>query len=206
MSVSVFAADKFKFSFANEELTKMVETYSKATGQKFILDPGVRGKASILLPEDVTAEEAFNQLSTALAVNGFAISKRDDTMVIMSARNIQRSLIESYTDVVPPMKPERMVTYILTLQNVPAAQINMDLRILTSKDGELSVFSSGNSVIISDWASNIQRVAALLKELDKPVSANTAKFVAQYKKEKEKMRVEKAENDKKEKKTNKSDL
>ena len=138
----------------------------------------------------ISAEVAFSQLSNALALNGFAITRRDDTMVVMTARNIQRNLIDTYTDTVPPLRPERMVTYTTTLQNVPVENINRDLRILASREGEMSVYAPGNQLIITDWSSNIQRVAALLKLLDKPVNPGIAKLVAEGRKEGEKNRLE----------------
>lgn len=187
---SAHAAEKFKFSFTNDDLSKMIEVYSKRTGQKFVIDPAVRGKATILLPDAVTAEEAFDQLSSALALNGFAITKRDDTMIVKTARNIQRDMMDTYTDTVPPLKPERMVTYTVTLQNIPVDQVNRDLRILSSKDGEMSVYAPGNQIIFSDWSSNMQRVAALLKQLDKPVPGNLAKVIAEGRKESEKNHLE----------------
>jgi len=183
------ATENIKFYFPNEDIWKMIEVYSKASGQKFVIDPGVRGKASILVSEPVTLEEAFNQLSTALALNGFAISKQGDTMVVKSARNIQRDLVEISTEL-PSLRPERMVTWIYTFKNLPADQVNRDLRILCSKDGEMNVFTARNQIIITDWTTNLNRVAALFKELDKPVDPTIAKIVATAKKERESTKKE----------------
>lgn len=175
-SFSFAASDKIKMYFTNEEILKVIEIYSKASGQKFIVDPAVRGRISIFNQEPVTTEEAFNQLSTSLAVNGFAISKQGDTMVVKTARNIQRDLIE-VTSEKPALKPERMHTWIYKLQNVPAAQINRDLRILPSRDGEMNVNVGTNEIIITDWTSNLHRIGDILKAVDKVPDAQTAKLV-----------------------------
>lgn len=45
---SAHAEKMMTMSFNNGDLVKMIEHYAKATGEKFILDPGVRGKATIL--------------------------------------------------------------------------------------------------------------------------------------------------------------
>lgn len=164
------------FNFNNEEIAKMVESYSKATKQKFVIDPSVRGKATITAADDVPAEEAFNLLSTALAVNGYAISKQGDTMVIRNARNIQRDLIETSTEL-PTLKPERMATWVVHLKNVPVELVNREIRIFPSKDGEMSIFQSRNQLIISDYTSNLHRIAAILKEIDIPVDAKVAKVI-----------------------------
>lgn len=183
------AEEKMKLYFNNEELTKIIEMYSKASGQKFVVDPSVRGKVSIFIQEPVSIEEAFNHLSSALAINGYAISKQGDTMIIKSARNIQRDLIEVST-VLPAMKPERMYSWIYTAKNIPAASINRELRILSSKDGEVSVYESTNQIIITDWTSNLLRVSEILKEIDKKVDPAMAKLVESSKKERETWRKE----------------
>ena len=191
-SLNTFAENKIKMYFNNDEITKIIEIYSKASGQKFIIDPGVRGKISIFLQEEVTLEEAFNHLSSALAINGYAISKQGDTMVVKSGRNIQRDYIETSTSK-PSLKPERMYTWIYTFKNVTAESVNRDLRILPSKDGEMSVYSSANQLIITDWTSNLNRIADILKEIDVKVSPETSKLVEASKKEQKEKRKERAE-------------
>ena len=185
------AADKIKMDFNNEEITKLIEIYSKASGQKFIMEANVRGKVSIFLPEPVTVEEAFNHLSSALALNGYAISKQGDTMIINSARNIQRDLIEVGTEV-PSLKPERMYTWIYTFKYASANAINRDLRILSSKDGELTVSERTNQIVMTDWVSNIHRVAEIFKEVDKKLEPSVAKIVDSSKKDSDQRRKEQA--------------
>ncbi len=87
--VAQAAPDKIKFSFKNTELVKVIEEYSKLSGQKFIFDETVKGKATILNAEPVTLDEAFNQLSSALALNSFAISKQEDVFVVMPAERFK---------------------------------------------------------------------------------------------------------------------
>lgn len=178
------AEENLKMYFKNEELTKIIEIYSKASGQKFIIDPAVRGKVSILLPGPVSVEEAFNHLSSALAMNSFGISKQGDTMVVRPARNIQRDYIEVSTEK-PSLKPERMYTWVYNVKNQKAQDLNSDLRILVSKDGELVAHFNTNQLIITDWTSNINRVAELMKEVDKPLTPTTSKIVADAKKDRE---------------------
>jgi general secretion pathway protein D len=182
MFSSAQAEEKMKMYFNNEELVKIIEIYSKASGQKFVVDAAVRGHVSIFIQEPISIEEAFNQLSSALAVNGYAISKQGDTMLIKTARNIQRDLIEVSTEK-PTLKPERMFTWIYTAKNIAAESINRDLRILTSKDGEMSILANNNQVIITDWASNLNRIAELLKQVDQKPDPATAKLVENHEKE-----------------------
>jgi type II secretory pathway component GspD/PulD (secretin) len=182
LSISTFAADKkMKMNFNNEEITKIIEAYSKASEQTFIIDPGVRGRVSIINAESVELAEAYNQLSSALALNGYGISKQENTFIVRPARNIQRDLIE-VTSEVPALKPERMVSWIVTFKNMSAKNVIREMRNLTSKDGEISMNAQSNQIVITDWSSNLNKIAELFKQLDKPADPKLSKLIEQNKK------------------------
>jgi general secretion pathway protein D len=145
----------------------VLKEYSKWTGQKFVVDPAVKAKVTILSPQPVARDEAFNLLSSAMASNGFAISKQGDTMYVSSARNIQRNLLEVTTEL-PSLKPERMVTWVINLKYVKADEVNKQLRILTSRDGELVPFTDRNQLIVTDWSSNLHRIGQIVSKTDIP--------------------------------------
>lgn len=165
------AADKIKIYFNNEEVSKMIEVYSRASGQKFIIDPAVKGKVSIFIQEPVEITEAFNHLSSALAIHGIGMIKQNDTYIVRNAKKLQRDLIEVGTET-PNPTPERMYTWIYTVRNMPASQLMRNLKILPSKDGEMNVNENTNQIIFTDWSSNIVRISTILKEVDKPNSAD----------------------------------
>ncbi len=176
------AAEKIKMNFKNEELTTIIEHYSKATGQKFIIDSTVRGKITLLNSNDVSSEEAFDQISEALAINGFAIIKNDETMTIKNARSAQRDNIPISTTL-PSAKPQRMASWIINLKYASASELMNQLRLLTSSYGELSGYEKNNQIIVSDWTSNLQRISEIIKNVDVPQDLATAKLVAQHHKE-----------------------
>src|SRR5262245_43111062 len=120
MSPFAFAAKgKMSFSYKDAEVLKVIEDYSSASGQKFVVDANVKGKVTVFNPNSISIDEAFNQLSMVLASNGLAISKQGDVMMISQARRIQRNLIDVTTDL-PPLKPEKMHTWIINLKWVSA--------------------------------------------------------------------------------------
>lgn len=166
LSQATFASEKINFNFKNKDLSSVIERYAKHSGKKIVFDPNLKGKISIISPQPVTIEEAFSLLSQSLARNGIALSNQNGTLVAMSARNIQRSYLPVVTEL-PKLVPEQMITYIVELKNASAQDIMKNLRILPSKDGEMS--SDGqNRLVFTDWISNLHRVNEILAELDKP--------------------------------------
>lgn len=186
LSANALAAEKIKLNFVGEEITKILEIYSKEANQKFIIDPGVRGRITLLNPNEVDLTEAWNQISSALALNGFAFVNQGDVIVIRSARNAQRDGIDVVTEL-PPMRPEKMVTWVVTLKHIAVDKVNREMRILTSKDGEMSVFADKNQLVISDYTSNLYRVKKILDRMDQPLEPGLAKLVKESEAQRKKM-------------------
>lgn len=181
LTVAAHAVDKIKFNYNNAEIAAVIEDYSKASGQKIIVDSTVRGRVSILNPAEVTTTDAFSQLSEALAINGFAIVTNGDQMTVKNARSAQRDNLAVVTEL-PSEKPQRMVTWVINLKNIAAVDVMRELRLLTSSYGELVMNSKNNQLIITDWSSNLQRVSALLQKVDVPADPKVAKFAEANKK------------------------
>lgn len=155
------------FDFPNVEITDVIKAISELTGKNFIIDPGVRGKITIVAPSKITVAEAYKAFLSALAINGFTVVPSGSFLKIKSARNAQRDSIETYSGAYYP-NSDQMITRIIHLKHIQAEQVNRDLRILSSKDGEMSVYTATNSLILSDYGSNIDRVMKIISQLDVP--------------------------------------
>lgn len=155
------------FDFPNVEITDVIKAIGELTGKNFIIDPGVRGKITIIAPTKITVAEAYKAFLSALAINGFTVVPSGSFMKIKSARNAQRDSIETYSGTYYP-NSDQMITRIIHLKHIQAEQVNRDLRVLTSKDGEMSVYPATNSLIFSDYGSNVDRVMKILSQLDVP--------------------------------------
>jgi general secretion pathway protein D len=175
LTLSAQAADKIKFDYKYNELRTIISDYSKASGKKIIIDSSLYGSVSILNPSEITIEDAYNQLSEALSINGYAIVTNGDQLTIKNARSAQRDNLAVVTEL-PTEKPQRLVTWVIDLKNSSAGQVMRELRMLTSYYGEISINSKTNQLIITDWTSNLQRVKALLQKIDVPADPKVAKF------------------------------
>jgi type II secretory pathway component GspD/PulD (secretin) len=183
LSTMAWAESTINFNYRDAEMSKVLEDYAKASGQKFIIDPSTRGKVTIINKDPITVAEAFNQLSSAMALNGCGISTQEDKMIVQQARSVQRNLLEVTTDL-PSIHPTRMLTWVVNLKYVSADEVNRQLRILTSKDGELVPFAHSNQLFITDWTPNLVRISRILKTLDIPAGKALAKTTKPDKPEK----------------------
>ncbi len=181
LTIRGVAEEKIQFNFLNEEIIKIAELYTKATGTKFVIDSTVRGKITILNSNPISTNEAYNQFSEGLKLNGFAIVKKDDYSTIRNARSAQRDGVE-ISNTLPALRPERMATWIVTLKNISADEVHHRLgRMMTSMYGEIESVPSKNQIILTDFTSSLDRMGAIIKEIDQPADQKLAKIIEQNK-------------------------
>jgi general secretion pathway protein D len=155
------------FDYPNAEITDVIKAISQLTNKNFIIDPGVRGKISIVAPTQITVAEAYKAFLSALAINGFTVVPSGKFLKVKSARNAQRDSIETYSGQYYP-NADVMITRIIHLKHISAEEVNKRLRILPSKDGEMTPYEPTNSLIVSDYGANIERIMKIINELDRP--------------------------------------
>ena len=158
------------------DVLKVLKDYSKARGQKITIDPSARGKVTLLNPSPVSLDEAFDQISRALALNRLSIIDDENGLVVLPTRAAQRSNIPVFKEQ-PPVKPERMVTWVVTLKHISADDLMRSVRMMNSKDGEMSTSGTTNQLVISDYTSSLTRIGKIIAELDQPLDPARAKIV-----------------------------
>lgn len=159
--------DLVEANFPNAEITDVVKAIGQLTGKNFIIDPGVRGKISIIAPSKVTVAEAYKAFLAALAINGFTVVPYGKFLKVKASRNAQRDSIETYTGDYAP-NSDIYITRIVHLKHISAEEVNKRLRVLPSKDGEMTPYEPTNSLLITDYGANVERMMKIIKELDRP--------------------------------------
>jgi general secretion pathway protein D len=86
---------------------------------------------------------------------------------VKASRNAQRDSIETYTGAYAPTS-DIYITRIIHLKHISAEEVNKRLRVLPSKDGEMTPYEPTNSLLITDYGANVERMVKIIKELDRP--------------------------------------
>ncbi len=153
------------FDYPNAEISDVIKAISELTGKNFIVDPAVHGKITIIAPSRITVAEAYKAFLSALAINSLAVVPGDGFYKIKQARVAQRDNIDTFSGAYYPTS-DQMITRIVKLKYISADEVNKQLRILTSKDGELYPYTPTNSLIVSDYGATVDRMMKILSQLD----------------------------------------
>jgi len=170
-NLAVRAAEQKMISLnaKNKEVQEIIQAYAKVSGEKFIIDPDVRGKITIIAPDKVDLPEAFHLISSALAIRGFAVVTRDGFKVIRNSRSAQKDSVE-VSEQLGPNKPERLFSWVVRLQHVKAESFEKNLRNLISRDGDFFADFSTNQLILTDYISNLYKIKDVIAAVDKKIN------------------------------------
>ena len=154
-------------NFQDVELPVLARFISEVTGRNFILDDRVRGPVTIISPTRITPEEAYLVFQSVLQVKGFTTVPSGRFVKIVPVRDGREAAV-------PGGVGDELVTRILPLRYADAAAAVPVVQPLVSKDGVLSAYPPTNRLVVVDAASNVERIAAVVRDLDVPPPGDRA--------------------------------
>lgn len=147
------------------DINALVESMSVLTGKNFIVDPRVKGRVTIVSSKPMDEKELYEVFLAVLGVHGFAAVPSGNVIKIVPAAGAKQESIPT-VDRQRGVEPDQIVTRIIQVQNVSAAQIVPILRPLIPPQGHLAAYTPTNVLIISDSAANVERIASIIGRVD----------------------------------------
>ncbi|CAN5265739.1 hypothetical protein BH09MYX1_BH09MYX1_22830 [soil metagenome] len=158
---------KVSFSLEDADLNELVRVIGQLTGKRFIFGGKVRNiKASIYSPQKVTVAEAYQAFLSILETNGLTVVPHGRFLKIVETAGIASQDTPTYGSGQAAPAEDRFVTRLHRLQHASAEEVANILGHFKSKDGDITVHSGGNLLIITDTGSNIRRMMQIIEEID----------------------------------------
>jgi len=160
-------ATRVKFNLQDADLAELVNHISGLTGKRFIFGDEVRQiRATVVAPEPVTLEEAYQAFLSILNANGMTVVPHGRFLKIVDsgAAATQPTPLIARGEPVPDS--DRFVTRLYRLQHASTEDAAPLLEKFKSKDGDISVYAPGKLLIITDTATQIRRLQRILEEID----------------------------------------
>lgn len=156
-------------NFVNAEIEAVARTMGVITGRNLVVDPRVKGTMNLSSEKALSPLAAYNQFVTTLRLQG---------VVVVESQGIYKVVPEAdaklITSVVSaggaPSKVgnNQIVTQIFNLNYDSAANLLPILRPLISPNNTININPSTNSLVITDYVDNLQRIARIIAASDIP--------------------------------------
>ena len=160
-------------NFVNADMESVIKAVGHYTGITFIIDPRVKGTLTLVSERQLTKSQAFSLLTSQLRLQGFAVVSSDGFAKVVP--EAEAKLQSSPTRVgvgARPIGGDQIATQIFRLNYESAANLTAVLRPLISPNNSIMANPGNNSLVITDYADNLNRLSKIIAALDAPVSAD----------------------------------
>lgn len=157
-------------NFVNADIESVASVLAKTTGQTILVDPKVRGNITLISNKPLSKAKALDAFSTALRTSGFAL---------VSVNGIYRIVAEADAKLISntvaigkgSQEGDQIVTRVFKLNYESANNLLPVLKPLVSASSAINAYPGNNTIVITDYASNIQRIGQLIESIDAPTSS-----------------------------------
>lgn len=172
---------RYGIYFDKVEIEKLVQTVADATCRTFILPENVRGKISIIGPEngrvEVNADAFYSAFLASLDANGLSVYQHGRFLKIVDKRSAKQNPIPTIVDEDQPVTTnEQMVTKLFRIKNVEVEPLRGVLQQLVSKDGDTIPYPP-DTIIVNDVGSNIHRLERIINQLDSRAASDELRII-----------------------------
>jgi len=152
-------------NFKDADITQITEAVAAATGKNFIVDPRVRAQVTMISSTPMSPAAFYEAYLAILQVHGFIAVPAGDIIKILPDANARQIPSVDLPDHVSSTSDE-IVTQVIDVKNVSAAQLVPILRPLIPQYGQLAAYPASNILIISDRANNVNRIMRIIRRID----------------------------------------
>ena len=166
-------------SFSNADIESVASVLAKATGQTILVDPKVKGTINLISNKPLTKAKALDAFSTALRTSGFALVDVNGVYRVVpeaDAKLISNSVVTGKSS----QAGDQIITKVFKLNFESANNLLPVLRPLVSPNNTINAYPGNNTIVITDYASNIQRIGELIETIDAPVSSDVQTIKLRY--------------------------
>ena len=155
-------SDTVTLNFVNADIEGVVKVIGQITGRNFVLDPRVKGTVNIISSQPISRAVVYDVFLASLRLQGFAAVDDGSIVKIVPAADAKFDVGRTGA------AGDRVETRVFTLKNEPATLLVPVLRPLIASYNAIAAYGGNNTLVVTDYASNLDRVGAIIAAIDKP--------------------------------------
>ena len=157
-------------NFVEAELDSVVAALARFTQQNFIVDPRVKGQLTLVSEVPVDARTAYEMLLSALRMQGFAVLRtgKVSRVVPEAEARQQGGAVRSGASASGELE-----TRVFALRYENASALVPVLRPMISPNNPINAYPANNTLVVTDYGDNLDRIAQVIAGIDTPAGLNT---------------------------------
>ncbi len=170
-NASGLGSQPVQLNFVDADIPAVLRALSRATGRQFLADPRVKGQLTLVSEGEVPAATAYDMLLAALRMQGFAVVEVGDVSQVVPEADAK--LLGGPVGSADRPADNGMITRTYRLQYENAVNLIPVLRPIVSPNNPINAYPGNNTVVVTDYAENLKRVAQIIANIDTPGAIDT---------------------------------
>jgi len=161
-------------NFVDADLQGVIRALAHFTGRNFVVDPRVKGRLTLVSETPVDRATAYSMLLGALRMQGFAVVDAGGVSRVVPEADAKLQGMAVAHDTAPgTVHGGELVTRVFQLRYENAANLMPVLRPMIAPNNSINVYAGNNTLVITDYADNLKRIAEVIASIDTPDSFST---------------------------------
>ena len=164
-----------KINHQNVALKDVIDSISKALNINIIMTPGVDAnkKISIVSHSPITVAEAYQAFLSALAIHDMTLIRSGSFFKVITRQDAIKNYVEVYTGK-KKINVDQFLTRIIKLKYISVSNLETKIKPFMTSTAKVPssvlFFPPTNTVVISDYSSNVEKLRKIIESLDIPTA------------------------------------
>ena len=162
------SSNAITLNFVNADIESVARTLATLSKHNLVIDPRVKGTINLSTEHPVSPADAWTQFLATLRLQGFAVVETKGLYKIVPEADakLQGGSVQKIEGTSPRGSSGQIVTQIFKLNFESPNNLVAVLRPLISPNNTINVNPGTNSLVITDYADNLQRIGHIITALD----------------------------------------
>ncbi|WP_193393746.1 type II secretion system secretin GspD [Pseudomonas putida] len=163
----------YEVNFVDTELGEFIESVSRITGTTFIVDPRVKGKVTVRTVDLHDADAIYDIFLAQLRAQGYAtVDLPNGSVKIVPDQAARLEPVPVEAGGQQGAGSDSVATRVFNVRNAASEQVLGILKpLIDPRVGVITPYPAAHQLVVTDWRSNLDRIASLLRQLDRPQEA-----------------------------------
>lgn len=166
-----FKGEPVTLNFVNAEIDAVSRAMAAILKQQFMVDPRVKGNITLYSEQPLSPREAYLNYLAALRGLGFTVVESGGLFKVVPEADAK---LQASTVAVggTAIRGDQVITQIFKLNHENANNLVPVLRPLISPNNTINANPGNNSLVVTDYADNLGRIAKIIAAMDTPASGD----------------------------------
>lgn len=159
-------------NFVNADIEGVSRAMGAILDRQIVVDPRVKGTITLYSEQPLTAREAYLNFLAALRGQGFAVVEASGLLKVVPEAEAKLQTDTVAVGRAVPARGDQILTQIFRLQHESALGLVTVLRPLITPNNTINANAANNSLVVTDYADNLQRIAKIIAAMDVPATTD----------------------------------